>query len=164
MPNGLEIEKKYLIVYPDTELLKRLGATEKRMEQTYLASEESVSERVRMSETNGVAVYTHTRKKKVKGIVRQEEERTISKAEYDALLERKEPGASTIKKTRYVLPLGGLVWEFDVFPFWQDKAFLEVELEREDQEVVLPDFVTVVADVSENPSYTNHALARRFGF
>ena len=92
--------------------------------------------------------------------MRREDEYVIDREEYDALLLRADSSCHPIVKDRYVLKENGLAYEFDLFPFWQDQAFLEIELEREDQEVFLPDFVTVLADVSEDKNYTNHALAR----
>ena len=158
MPKGLEIEKKYLIAYPDEELLLKKGAVVKEIEQTYLTSDVG-SERVRASKTNGRTTYTHTQKKKIKGIVRTEDEEVISEEEYRRLLLRADPACVNIKKRRFVLKNGEFTYEIDLFPFWKDKAFLEIELEREDQTVDLPDFVTVLADVSEDKRYTNHALA-----
>ena len=160
MPKGLEIEKKYLIAYPDTELLIKKGAVVKEMEQTYLVSDVG-SERVRSTTINGVTTYTHTLKKKIKGIVRTEDEETVSEEEYKRLLLRADPTCLNIKKRRYVLFENGFCYEVDVFPFWTDKAFLEVELEDENTEVVLPDYAVVLADVSEDKNYTNHALAKR---
>ncbi|MBO4540264.1 MAG: hypothetical protein J5781_08280 [Clostridia bacterium] len=159
MSKGLEIEKKYLIAYPDVTFLIGRGATVKEMEQTYLLCDEG-SERVRSTTINGRTEYTHTVKKKIRGIIRKEDEERVSKDEYKRLLLRADPACVNIKKTRYVLDENGFRYEFDVFPFWKDKAFLEVELESEDQEVVLPDFVVVLEDVSEDKRYTNHALAR----
>ena len=160
MPKGLEIEKKYLIAYPDTDLLIKKGAVVKEIEQTYLVSDVG-SERVRLTTINGVTTYTHTVKKKIKGIVRTEDEETVSEEEYKCLLLRADPGCLNIKKRRYVLSENGFCYEIDVFPFWTDKAFLEVELEEEKTDVVLPDFVAVLADVSEDENYTNRALAGR---
>ena len=160
MPKGLEIEKKYLIAYPDADTLLKRGAVVKEIEQTYLVSDVG-SERVRRTTINGVTTYTHTLKKKIKGIVRTEDEEIVSEEEYDRLLLRADPACLNIKKFRYVLRENGFCYEVDVFPFWQDKAFLEVELENEDIKVVLPDFVTVLTDVSEDKNYTNHALAKR---
>ena len=56
---------------------------------------------------------------------------------------------------------GGFCYEIDVYPEWTDRAVLEIELEREDQAVVLPDWVSVLREVTEDPRYTNHALSRR---
>ena len=159
MPKGLEIEKKYLIAYPDVGRLVEEGAVVKEMEQTYLLCDEG-SERVRSTTIGGHTEYTHTVKKKIRGIVRKEDEERITEDEYKRLLLRADPACVNIKKTRYALKKGNFCYEFDVFPFWTDKAFLEVELESEDQEVVLPDFVVVLEDVSEDKRYTNHALAR----
>ncbi len=161
MSNGLEIEKKYLIAYPDINLLLRKGAREKDITQTYLSAPEGTSERVRKSVENGVAVYTHTIKTKLGGITRKEDEYVIDREEYDFLLLRADKSCLNIKKRRFVLYQGHFTYEIDVFPFWKDKAFLEIELERENQEVVLPDFVTVLADVSTDKNYTNHALAKK---
>ena len=55
----------------------------------------------------------------------------------------------------------GTYFEIDIFPFWRDKAFLEVELKSENEGFVLPPFIKVIKDVTEDEEYTNHALARR---
>ena len=161
MPKGLEIEKKYLIIYPDVEKLKERGAVEKKMVQIYLTAEKGVSERVRKTEINGEVVYTHTIKRKLEGIVRQEDEKVVSKEEYEALSLRADSACRPIEKVRWALKENGFTYEFDLFPFWTDRAFLEIELESPDAEVILPDYVTVLADVSEDKNYTNHALARK---
>ena len=48
-----------------------------------------------------------------------------------------------------------------MFPFWSDKAFLEVELPSEDTPVTPPDFVRVIREVTDDNRYTNHALAKK---
>ena len=72
---------------------------------------------------------------------------------------RADPACRTIEKTRYCVREGGFVWEIDVFPFWSDKAFLDVELPREDTPVTPPAFVRVIREVTDDNRYTNHALA-----
>ncbi len=161
MPNGLEIEKKYLIAMPDVAALIQKGATPSHIVQTYLDGGLGVSERVRKRTYENETVYTHTVKKHLGGIVRSEDETVITKAEYDSLLCRVERGTHPVEKTRYVLRENGYTYEFDVFPFWQDKAVLEIELPNETVEPLLPDYVTVLADVSTDKNYTNHALAKR---
>lgn len=64
MPKGLEIEKKYLIKYPDVSLLKERGAVKKQIKQVYLSAAEGVSERVRRTETEeGIITTNHIRGK-----------------------------------------------------------------------------------------------------
>jgi CYTH domain-containing protein len=65
-----------------------------------------------------------------------------------------------IEKTRYCVPMGELTAEIDVFPFWSDRAFCEVELPHEDTPVTLPEWLDVVREVSADKRYTNLALAR----
>ena len=161
MNGHLEIEKKYLIKYPNVNDLLVRGAESSEITQVYLLADKDVSERVRKRVYKGKSVFTHTVKGKAKGIARTEDEREISGEEYETLLLRADPECAPVSKTRYVLKENGFCYEVDVFPFWKDKAFLEIELENEDVEPVLPGFITVVEDVSCDRNYTNHALSRR---
>ncbi len=156
----LEIERKFLIEYPDTTRLAALADGDvSAISQTYLVAEKGVSERVRARTRGGVTTYTHNTKVKLNAMKRIELEETIDRAAYDELLRRADPACRTIEKTRYCVREGGFVWEIDVFPFWSDKAFLEVELPREDTPVTPPAFVRVLREVTDDNRYTNHALA-----
>ena len=57
------------------------------------------------------------------------------------------------------MPSGGHTLEIDVFPFWADRAFCEVELSAEDERFTLPGWIEVVREVTDDPRYTNSALA-----
>ena len=156
----LEIERKFLIEYPDTARLAALADGDvSAISQTYLVAEKGVSERVRARTRGGVTVYTHNTKIKLNAMKRIELEEKVDRAAYDELLRRADPACRTIEKTRYCVREGGFVWEIDVFPFWSDKAFLEVELPREDTPVTPPAFVRVIREVTDDNRYTNHALA-----
>ena len=52
-------------------------------------------------------------------------------------------------------------FELDVYPFWNDKATLEIELLSEDQPFKLPPFIKLIREVSHEPEYRNIALAQR---
>lgn len=156
----LEIERKFLIEYPDIALLDRLSnGNRSEISQTYLVAEAGTSERVRARTRGGVTVYTHNTKIKLSHMKRVELEDEISEAEYKELLTRADPKCRTIEKVRYCVPHGGFVFEIDIFPFWNDKAFMEVEMPSEDTQVELPDFVQIIREVTEDNRYTNHALA-----
>ncbi|MBQ6613976.1 MAG: CYTH domain-containing protein [Clostridia bacterium] len=156
----LEIERKFLIEYPDTALLDELsGGNRSEISQTYLIGEKGTSERVRARTKDGVTVYTHNTKIKLSFMKRIELEDEVSKEEYEELLKRADPNCRTIEKVRYCVPHGEYVCEIDLFPFWQDKAFLEIEMPSEDSEITLPPFVTLIREVTEDNRYTNHALA-----
>ncbi len=156
----LEIERKFLIEYPDTALLDRLsGGDCSEISQTYLSGEAGASERVRARTKNGVTVYTHNTKIKLSSMKRIEMEEEVDEAAYNELLKRANPSCRTIEKVRYCVPMGEFVFEIDIFPFWSDKAFMEVEMPSEDTEVPLPDFVKIIREVTDDNRYTNHALA-----
>lgn len=154
-----EIERKFLIRYPDLAILeKEAEATE--IEQIYLLSPKGISERVRKRGRNGRYVYTHTIKKRISDLRRAEDEREITEEEYKALLKNADPKRRVIRKTRYCLPYRGMMFEIDVFPFWDDRAFMEIELEDECQQAELPPMISVIREVTEDRRYTNSSLAR----
>ena len=91
---------------------------------------------------------------------RLEQEREISEAEYQALLRQADPALRTLYKQRWCLEYRGQLFEIDLFPFWQDRAFMEIELADEGQELFLPPEIQVIREVTGDRRYTNRALAR----
>lgn len=156
--NNLEIEKKYLIEYPDIEHLKTVSEYTE-IEQIYLKNESGASERIRKRGNDGEYLYYHTIKIPVTDMTRIEEEKLISCEEYEELKKRADERFNIIYKTRYCIPYDGHTIEVDVFPFWSKQAFAEVELLSEDEEFSLPEYIRVIRDVTEDKRYTNHALA-----
>ncbi len=156
--NGMEIERKYMIEMPEAAFLSALDCTE--IVQTYLLGENGATERVRKRGKKGQYVYTHTIKYKISNMIRREEEREISRDEYERLLRRADPERNTIEKMRYLYVHSGLVWEIDIFPFWKDKAFMEIELESEAQCFDFPPHIRVIRELTEDKRYTNAALAK----
>ena len=86
-------------------------------------------------------------------------ESEISEKEYTDLKKHCREGFGVIEKTRHVFDYKGLTFELDIFPFWNDKAFLEAEVSSEDIEIPIPDFIEVIKEVTEDISYRNSALA-----
>ena len=161
-PAPMEIERKYLISRPDRRALESRPNCEKvDIVQTYLRSEDPAEERrIRRRGSRGSYVYFMTRKRKAGGIRRVEIEERLSRREYIALLSEADPDYRPIRKERYCLSENGLYYEIDVFAEWKDKALMEVELHSEGQEIVFPEGIDVMREVTEDPAYSNHALAR----
>lgn len=89
--NGYEIERKFLICRPEEAWLEK-NCQGSDIVQTYLKSEAAGrKERVRRREGKNGVVYTHTRKRRLSDLRREEQEREISEAEYRALLQRADP-------------------------------------------------------------------------
>lgn len=157
--NGFEIERKFLIRFPDLDWLDSC-AEKTLIRQTYLCRKEpGVSERVRMRGRDGSFVYTHTVKRRISAMRRVEIEKEIGEEEYSRLLLDADPSRRTIEKIRYALPMNGVVYEIDVFPFWQDRAFLEIELRDEMQSFVWPEQFHCIREVTDDDRYLNSSLA-----
>ncbi|MGN0982675.1 MAG: hypothetical protein ACI4O0_07280 [Candidatus Limivicinus sp.] len=157
--NGYEIERKYLIRRPAAAWLEE-NCEGSDIIQTYLKAEVSGhSDRVRRREGKSGVVYTHTVKRRISDLRREEQEREIDEAEYRALLQRADPERRVIEKRRYVLAYGGKDFEIDVYPFWQEKAVMEIELTDEAETVTLPPEIEIIKDVTADRRYTNAALA-----
>ena len=154
----LEIERKYLIRMPDSELLSRLPASE--IEQIYILSPEGTRERIRRRDYGGRIEYTHTVKKRLNDLSRVEIEEEIDEERYRELCSRADPSRRVIRKRRLISSFDGQDFEIDVFPFWDDRALMELELEDEEQELRLPPRIAIVREVSSEKNYMNSALAR----
>ena len=157
--NGFEIERKFLIAYPAQELLS--GGESSVITQTYLVKDGSgMNSRVRKREWADKTEYTHTRKKHISDIRRVEEERLISENEYNELLKNADLQRKTICKTRYCIDCGAHTFEIDVFPFWDDRALMEVELSHEDERFTVPQGIRIIREVTSDKRYTNSSIAR----
>lgn len=161
-PVPMEIERKYLIAYPDVKALEKLPNCRRvDIVQTYLKCESDEEEvRIRQRGYDGNYIYFKTRKRRINDLKRIEVEERLTQEEYLSLLVQADPAYRPIHKQRYCLSDNGLYYEIDVYPEWQDKAIMEVELHSDTQKVFFPDCVKVIREVTDDPSYSNHGLAK----
>lgn len=158
IPEKVEIERKFLIEYPDLQKLsseKLCKAAE--IEQCYLT--DPYPFRVRKRGIDKDFIYIKTEKRKLSDLVRIEIENLISKEEYNATV----TGNKILQKTRYLYVYENQYFEIDVFPFCKDKALLEIELRTENQPFTLPPFINVIKDVTTDNYYKNKQIAARHG-
>ena len=64
-----------------------------------------------------------------------------------------------IRKTRYCLTYESQYFEIDVYPFWKDKAIVEIELNDENTDIIFPEFIKVIKEVTDDDSFKNASLA-----
>ncbi len=160
-PEPLEIERKYLICYPDLkELESNPNCTKVDITQTYLTSENGVERRIRARGIDGNYVYYLTEKREITGLKRIETERRLTQDEYLELLMQADNRLHTIHKTRYCLSDHNQYFEIDIYPEWDKQAIMEIELRDEDQEVQLPDFIKVIKEVTDDKAYKNYQMAK----
>ena len=157
----LEIERKYLIRYPDIGWLSaQPGSRSAELTQIYLCSDGRNSRRVRAWTENGRTVWYQTTKRMVTDVTREEAEREIGEGEYLALLREADPARHPIRKMRWCLPYEGHILEIDLYPFWKKQAVLECELSSEDEAFAIPPEFCVLREVTGDPQYLNSSLAR----
>ena len=156
----LETERKFLIEYPDTGLLAmQSGCRVKEIVQTYLLCDTG-SLRVRKTVESGKTECRLNEKRRISELTHEEYEKVISEEVYTELLRCADSKRAPISKTRYAFPCGAHIIEVDVYPFWNDRAILEIELKCEDEEYKIPDFIKVIKEVSGDKRYSNKALAK----
>ncbi len=160
-PEPYEIERKYLIEYPNIEKLEKLpNCTKVNIVQTYLKNSPEEEIRIRQRGQNGQFIYTKTIKRKVDKVKRIETETRITSDEYLDLMLNSVSRNNQIKKTRYCLLYKNQYFEIDVYPFWKDYAIMEIELHDENQKIEFPKFIKVIKEVTGDEEYYNKNLAK----
>ncbi len=161
-PEPFEIERKFLIEYPDIAWLEKLPNCHRvDIIQTYLLSPTGEEVRVRQRGESGSYTYYQTTKRRVTDRKRVETERRLTQREYLTLLMDADPQLHPIRKTRYCLTWDNQYFEIDVYPFWNDKAVVEIELSDENAEIRFPQELKLIREVTEDEDYSNYMLAKR---
>ena len=161
-PEPYEIERKFLIEYPNLEKLIKMNNCQKvEIIQTYLNTNGQDEVRIRQRGLGKSFTYTKTVKKRISDIKRIETESRISKDEYLSLLLDADITKRQIRKTRYCLMYKSLYFEIDIYPFWNDKAIMEIELRDKNQEIIIPSFIKIIKEVTNDVAYFNSNLASK---
>ena len=159
-PTPFEIERKFLIEYPNIKWLENIKNCQRiEIMQTYLKSDTDDEIRVRQRGINGNYVYFKTIKKNINNIKRIEIEERLSKDEYLDLLMNADTNKKPIRKTRYCITYKNQYFEVDIFPFWKDKAILEIELSNENDKIDFPKKFKIIKEVTNDEKYKNSSLA-----
>lgn len=149
---SLEVERRWLVKIPDNIE----DFPYHTIEQAYLSPESGFQGRIRRLDDR----FIYTEKARTgNSVVRIENEREITEKEYNEY--RKHTILNIVKKKRYIIPYGGLKFEFDIFENTVESGYavMEAELADETVQVTLPDFIEVVAEVTEDSYYTNRNFA-----
>ncbi|MDO4398955.1 MAG: AAA family ATPase [Candidatus Saccharibacteria bacterium] len=165
-PEPFEIERKYLIEYPNLELLRAMpNCQEVEILQTYLrGGDENDEVRVRQRGANGSYTFTKTTKRWTKDPTKRVEiEKRISRDEYLKALMDAYPGANSIRKTRFCVMQRetGQYLEIDIYPTSDKYAILEVEFGSTEDQLIAPDFIKVIKEVTGDEEYYNNNIAFR---
>lgn len=156
----LEIVRKFLVEYPDLpKLKKRYNCRRVEIRQAYLDAREGEELRIRERKEDGKNIYYKTLKRRLSDRKRLEIEERLSRSEYLRLLREADPTLGSIRKTRYCMSHEGQFFQLDLYPFWDDRALLEIELSDENALVQFPEGIRVIREVTGDREYSNAALA-----
>jgi len=160
-PEPYEIERKYLIEYPDIKWLESLPNCQRiEIIQTYLKSDNDEEVRIRQRGFEGHYIYFKTTKRTISSIKRVEIEKRLTEREYLRLMMNADTTRRQIRKDRYCLIYDNQYFEIDVYPFWSDKAIAEIELNDENAEIKFPEKIKVIKEVTDDEAYKNASLAK----
>lgn len=163
MGKNYEIERKFLVEFPDVEKLDVRRVIS--IVQTYLKRGSNGSQRrVRSVKENEKVKYTYTEKVFITPVTREENEYEISAGEYYSLLENERGDCPPVVKVRYCFEYKGQLFELDKYPFSNELAIMELELRSPDQKIDFPDNVNVLREVSGDARYSNASLASAGAF
>lgn len=163
MEAHIEIERKYIIETPCMETLcKTAEYSRSDILQIYISAPAGVTHRIRSRDFGDVCVYTETVKRRIDKMSALEEEREITKPEFDALARRIKDGTRPIHKSRHTFVYSGRTFEIDIYPEWKNTCILETELPSRDTAVDFPQFIRTVREVTGDKSYSNASMAVKF--
>lgn len=159
-PKSFDTKKKYLIKYPNIAELEKMSNVEKvEIYQTYINCTNDEKIQIRKRGLNDSFVYYQTRVRIQNGQLLQVEKQ-LTKNEYEEKLLNADKTRKQLHRTRYCFVEQNNFIEIDIYPFWKDKAILNIELNSKNEKVDLPSFVEVIEDISSNNAYLNSELAK----
>ena len=158
----IEIERKFLLKsIPDrkpTEIIK--------IKQWYLKVD-GIWERARSMDSNKSGIkWVHTIKTRISDISNIEEERELTKKEFEEFIKKckSSPGsAKYITKERRIYPDGELKWEVDMFSQKCHVIVAEIEIPSEDYDLQVPEFIQKkqLLEVTGLKQFSNRSLSNR---
>lgn len=147
---NIEIERKFLVRNDKWREISQ-GILYR---QAYLGSNNKVMTRIRIT---GEIAFLTLKSKPVKGFARMEFEYEIPVHDAEMLINLSE--WLIVEKTRYKIKDGEVTWEIDEFHQENEGLIVaEVELEDENQEFALPEWIG--EEVTNDHRYKNSSLAR----
>jgi CYTH domain-containing protein len=160
---GVEIERKYIIAMPDVSVLSQQSEySRSEILQIYLPSESGETHRIRRRKYADKIVCTETKKIRIDKMSSTEIEAEISAEEFLSLAKNPAENCSPIEKTRHTFLYDGQLFEIDVYPEWKFTAIMETELKSRQAEVKIPEFLTILREVTGNKAYSNAGMSRAF--
>lgn len=129
------------------------------IEQYYLISSNGTERRIRKRIRNGNELYSYSEAKYLSNNERIKSDKVLSSRQYFDYNSEIDHNLKPINKDRYSFIKDGLFYKLDIFDFDKTKGLLSVQV-AEGQNVMLPDYVKVIKEVTNDSSYKNYYLAQ----
>lgn len=153
-------QEKYLVDLKNSDIdyIKNNGS-KVEIEQVYLQSNPDVEKRIRKVKMgNSYAYYMSVYKIMEDGTKVIVSEKQIDSKVYDSLMEFKDDKYRIVHKKRYYFSYKGEYFYLDIFADDNDLGILEINV-SDDEEVLIPDFVSVIDRVTKDSKYSNKSMA-----
>lgn len=157
-PIQLRDQRKFLVDSVDTEVLAK-NANKVVITQDYLDIDDEYEYRIRKVEQNGNYSYHYNVQRTIEDGVREVvKESSISKEDYERFLKARSSTIGTCIKERYSFVYANQYFKLDVFA--DGMMVLEVNVTEQNPDITIPEFVSVLQDVTNDPNYKNINMTR----
>jgi CYTH domain-containing protein len=108
--------------------------------------------------------YTEKHPLSQDGLVREENEVSITYREYLKLMQEADSTLHKINKTRYTFYIDEQAYELDIYDFDTNYAILEIEMPTENTPYKWPDSLVLVKDVTSDKRFKNRSISETLQF
>lgn len=159
-PYPIQKQYKFLVDKIDLDGLKDKHLVKLELEQFFVDATTNQNTMVRKTTKDGDSTYSRTIKRDTDvASERITTSRKISDREYAELL--KENMDLPIKKCRYCFTYGKQYYRLDVFEKPTNLVILETDLTNKSKDVIIPDFISIKKDITDDLDYRNASLYRK---
>ena len=150
-----EIERRFLVKSwtPPNDMLSI------EITQAYLQSTDGITRRIRKRKQDRTLYYSTT--KHGTGLIRTEHEKLITYEQYNSLLYEADQNRQPIFKSRKYFLWNNRQYELDIFSRPDGLKILEIEMDDPNEKVEIPPFISIDKEVTDDPTYSNWALAAK---
>lgn len=159
-PYPIQKQQKFLVDKINLEGLKNRHLVKLELEQFFTDENANENVMVRKTTKNGESTYSRTVKRDTDiASERITTSRRITKREYNELASCS--ADIPIRKCRYCFTYNNQYYKLDVFENPVGLVILETELTNKSKEVVIPDFLSIKKDITEDVEYRNVNLFKK---
>ncbi len=158
-PYPLQKQRKFLVDAIDFDEMQNQKLIKLEIEQLFIDGDEKQNAMIRKTSKNGESTYSYTIKKDTKSPhIRITTSQIIDEQTYQNWRSRTD--CEPIKKVRYCFADHGQYYRLDVFEKPEQLIILETDLTTMSEEIILPDFLKIDHEITDDFSYRNINLYR----